>query len=104
MAKLTYINNTSLDGYIEDRHGAFDFGTMDERPVRDVHRPAPDRRDPLSGRRLYEKMAVWETEPALATQSRSRRSSRTPGERPTRSLLHDPGNGADSQHPDRTRL
>ena len=30
MAKLTYITNMSVDGYIEDRHGAFDFGPMDD--------------------------------------------------------------------------
>lgn len=28
MVELTYITNMSLDGYIEDRHGAFDFGPM----------------------------------------------------------------------------
>ena len=26
MGKLTYVNNMSLDGYIEDRDGAFDLG------------------------------------------------------------------------------
>ncbi len=69
MAKLTYINNMSLDGYIEDRHGAFDFGPMDDDlfvTYTDLLRTVGTF---LYGRRLYETMAVWETEPALAAQS-----------------------------------
>lgn len=69
MAKLTYINNMSLDGYIEDRHGAFDFGPMDD----DVFAAYTDLLRTvgtfLYGRRLYETMAHWETMPALAAQS-----------------------------------
>jgi len=69
MAKLTYINNMSLDGYIEDRHGAFDFGPMDD----DVFAAYTDLLRTvgtfLYGRRLYETMAGWETMPALAAQS-----------------------------------
>ena len=30
MAKLTYITNVSLDGYIEDASGSFDFSEPDE--------------------------------------------------------------------------
>ncbi len=69
MAKLTYINNMSLDGYIEDRHGAFDFGPVDDDlfvTYTDLLRTVGTF---LYGRRLYETMAVWETEPALAAQS-----------------------------------
>lgn len=69
MAKLTYMNNMSLDGYIEDRHGAFDFGPMDD----DVFAAYTELLRPvgtfLYGRRLYETMADWETTPALAAQS-----------------------------------
>lgn len=69
MAKLTYINNMSLDGYIEDRHGAFDFGPMDD----DVFAAYTDLLWTvdtfLYGRRLYETMSGWETMPALAAQS-----------------------------------
>jgi dihydrofolate reductase len=69
MAKLTYINNMSLDGYIEDRHGAFDFGPMAD----DVFATYTDLLRSvgtfLYGRRLYEAMAGWETMPALAAQS-----------------------------------
>jgi hypothetical protein len=30
MAKLSYLTNVSLDGYIEDEQGSFDFGTPDD--------------------------------------------------------------------------
>jgi dihydrofolate reductase len=69
MGKLTYISNMSLDGYIEDRHGAFDFGPMDDElfaTYTDLLRTVGTF---LYGRRLYETMAVWETMPALAAQS-----------------------------------
>ena len=69
MGKLTYINNMSLDGYIEDRHGAFDFGPMDDMlfaAYTDLLRTVGTF---LYGRRLYEMMAGWETMPALAAQS-----------------------------------
>ena len=69
MAKLTYLANMSLDGYIEDRRGAFDFGPVDD----DVFATYTDLIRAvgtfLYGRRLYETMAVWETMPALAAQS-----------------------------------
>jgi dihydrofolate reductase len=69
MTKLTYINNMSLDGYVEDRHGAFDFGPMDDElfaTYTDLLRTVGTF---LYGRRLYEAMAGWETDPALAAQS-----------------------------------
>lgn len=69
MAKLTYLTNMSLDGYIEDRHGAFDFGPLAD----DVFAAYTDLLRTvgtfLYGRRLYETMAGWETMPALAAQS-----------------------------------
>lgn len=69
MGKLTYINNVSLDGCIEDRHGGFDFGPVDDDLLAvyiDLLRTVETF---LYGRRLYETMAVWETSPALAAQS-----------------------------------
>jgi dihydrofolate reductase len=69
MAQLTYINNMSLDGYIEDRHGAFDFGPVDDdlfATYTELLRPVETF---LYGRRLYETMAGWETMPSLAAQS-----------------------------------
>jgi dihydrofolate reductase len=69
MAKLIYATNVSLDGYIEDQGGAFDFGPFDDdlfTSYTDLLRSVGTL---LYGRRLYEAMAVWETNAALAAQS-----------------------------------
>jgi dihydrofolate reductase len=63
MAKLIYVTNTSLDGYIEDRNGAFDWGAPDEEYfsfINDVERSVGTY---LYGRRMYETMVYWETAP-----------------------------------------
>jgi dihydrofolate reductase len=69
MAKLIYGTNTSLDGYIEDTSGGFDWSE----PSEDLHRffndLVADTGTFLYGRRLYEAMAVWETDPSLAAQN-----------------------------------
>ncbi|MCW2571041.1 MAG: deaminase-reductase protein [Frankiales bacterium] len=66
---LSYITNMSLDGYIEDRHGAFDFGPMDDDVFAVYTELLGTVGTFLYGRRLYETMAGWETAPALAAQS-----------------------------------
>ena len=69
MAKLLYVTNVSLDGFIEDEHGRFDWTEPDDEQfafITDLIRPVGTY---LYGRRLYESMAVWETDPALAAQS-----------------------------------
>ena len=61
MAKLIYVAITSLDGFIEDELGKFDWGQPDEEVhafVNDLVRPI---RTYLYGRRMYEVMAAWET-------------------------------------------
>ena len=64
MAKLIYIINTSLDGYIEDANGDFDWSEPDE-VEHDFYtgllRPVGTH---LYGRRMYEMMAVWQSPPA----------------------------------------
>jgi dihydrofolate reductase len=59
MSKLIYMTNTSLDGYIEDETGAFDWVNPD--PVfafiTELLRPIGTL---LLGRRLYETMAYWD--------------------------------------------
>jgi len=68
MAKLIYVSNVSLDGYIEDEHGSFDWTPSDDEFyafITDLVRPVGTY---LYGRRLYETMAPWETEPALAAR------------------------------------
>lgn len=61
MGKLIYSALTSLDGYIADRDGNFDWAFPDEA----VHAAANDLLRPvgtqLYGRRLYEVMVAWET-------------------------------------------
>jgi dihydrofolate reductase len=69
MAQLIYSAITSLDGYIEDESGNFDWAQPDEevhRFINDLERPAGTY---LYGRRMYETMAVWETEPTLGADS-----------------------------------
>jgi dihydrofolate reductase len=60
MAKLIYSMIASLDGYIEDEHGRFDWAPGDEVHafVNDLERPAGTF---LYGRRMYETMVFWET-------------------------------------------
>jgi dihydrofolate reductase len=69
MGQLIYSVMMSLDGYIEDREGNFDWAEPDA----DVHQFANDLTRPagthLYGRRMYETMAVWETDPSFAEES-----------------------------------
>ena len=62
MAKLIYATNVSLDGYIEDADGKFDWTEPDE----EVHTFFNDLTRPLGtylyGRRMYETMRVWEAD------------------------------------------
>jgi dihydrofolate reductase len=60
MSKLIYITNTSLDGYVEDETGAFDWVNPDQvfEFITDLLRPIGTY---LYGRRLYETMAYWES-------------------------------------------
>ena len=69
MGKLIYVTNVSLDFCIEDEDGSFNFSTAEDdffAFITDVMRPLGTH---LYGRRLYETMAVWEADPALAAQS-----------------------------------
>jgi len=61
MAKLIYTALTSLDGYVEDKDGNFDWAAPDEEVhafVNDLERPVGTY---LYGRRMYETMVYWET-------------------------------------------
>ena len=61
MASLIYSAIASLDGYIADENGNFDWAAPDEEVhafVNDLERPVGTY---LYGRRMYETMAVWET-------------------------------------------
>jgi dihydrofolate reductase len=70
MAKLVYSAITSLDGYIADKDGDFDWAVPDEEVlafINDLERPLGTH---LYGRRMYELMVVWETAPELSPRSR----------------------------------
>ena len=61
MAKLIYSAIASLDGYVADRHGNFDWGMPSEEEhlfVNDLERPVGTH---LFGRRMYEVLVAWET-------------------------------------------
>ena len=69
MAKLIYASNVSLDGCTEDERGAFDWATPDDEVfafITDLMRSVGTY---LYGRRMYDTMAVWETDAAVAEQS-----------------------------------
>jgi dihydrofolate reductase len=68
VAKLIYSAITSLDGYVADEDGKFDWAEPDEevhRFVNDLERPVGTY---LYGRRMYEVMVAWETAHTLADQ------------------------------------
>jgi dihydrofolate reductase len=69
VARLIYSAIASLDGYVADEDGNFDWAVPDE----EVHAFVNDLARPLGtylyGRRMYEMMVGWETDPALAEQS-----------------------------------
>lgn len=69
MAKLIYASNMSLDGCTEDERGAFDWAPSDEDVFAVITKLMRSAGTYLYGRRMYETMAVWETEPTLAAQS-----------------------------------
>ena len=66
MGKLLYLAFTSLDGYIEDESGRFDWAEPDEEAhtfVNDLERSVGTH---LYGRRLYDTMVYWETAHTVA--------------------------------------
>jgi len=65
MANLIYTAIASLDGYLEDAEGKFDWAMPDEEVhafVNDLERPVGTH---LYGRRMYETMVFWEHPPDL---------------------------------------
>jgi len=69
MAKLIYVSNVSLDGYIEDEHGNFDWTAPNDEVFAFITDLVRSVGTYLYGRRMYDTMAVWETDPALSAQS-----------------------------------
>jgi dihydrofolate reductase len=69
MAKLIFASNMSLDGCTEDERGAVDWAPPDADVFTFITEVMRSAGTYLYGRRMYETMAVWETEPTLAVQS-----------------------------------
>jgi dihydrofolate reductase len=61
VARLIYSALSSLDGYVADKNGNFDWAEPDEELhtfINDLERPVGTY---LYGRRMYEVMVAWET-------------------------------------------
>src|SRR6266540_40384 len=69
MAHLIYSAITSLDGYIEDMDGKFDWAAPDKEVHSFINNLERNAGTYLYGRRMYETMMVWETDPTLAADS-----------------------------------
>ncbi|HXY73456.1 MAG TPA: dihydrofolate reductase family protein [Actinomycetota bacterium] len=71
MARLIYSMLTSLDGYVADERGNFDWAAPDEEVhtfVNDLERPVGTY---LYGRRMYETMIFWDGPEAIEDQPAS---------------------------------
>jgi dihydrofolate reductase len=69
MARLIYASNMSLDGCTEDARGAFDWAPPDDDVFASITEVMRSAGTYLYGRRMYETMAVGETDSTLAGQS-----------------------------------
>jgi dihydrofolate reductase len=62
---LIYSMSVSVDGFIADREGAFSWSVPDEDLFRFHATQTRELGGFLLGRRLYETMLVWETDPSM---------------------------------------
>ena len=62
---LIYSMSPSVDGFIADREGAFEWGAPSEELFRFHTALVSELGGYLLGRRLYEAMLVWETDPSM---------------------------------------
>lgn len=62
---LIYSMSVSVDGFIADRDGGFDWSVPDDEQFRFHIEQIRELGTHLLGRRLYETMLVWETDPSL---------------------------------------
>ncbi|MCI2238366.1 dihydrofolate reductase family protein [Paenibacillus sp. TRM 82003] len=66
--KLIHAANTSLDGYLEDEDGSFDWSVPDEEVHAFWNEHERHIGTSLHGRRTYETMRVWESDDWLTTE------------------------------------
>jgi dihydrofolate reductase len=69
VSKLIYSSIASLDGYIEDEDGNFEWAMPDEEVLSFVNQLERTIGTYLYGRRMYETMTFWETAPTDTGQS-----------------------------------
>lgn len=69
MAKLIYSAIASLDGYVADEEGGFDWAEPDGQVHAFINELERSVGTYLYGRRMYATMAAWETDPELAAGS-----------------------------------
>lgn len=69
MGQLIYSMIVSLDGYVADPEGNFEWATPDEEVLAAVNEDTARVRTFLYGRTMYQMMHCWETDPAIQTQS-----------------------------------
>ena len=69
MAKLIHASNMSLDGWTEDERGGFDWAPPDDEVFAFIASLMGSAGMYLYGRRMYETLAVWETDSTLAARS-----------------------------------
>lgn len=68
MGKLIYAANISLDGFLEDETGSFDWFVPDEEMLAFWNEHEQGIGTSLYGRRMYEAMRVWDTDDWLTDQ------------------------------------
>jgi dihydrofolate reductase len=68
VGKLIYAANTSLDGYLEDETGSFDWSVPDGEVHAFWNEHERHIGTSLYGRRMYETMRVWESDDWLTTE------------------------------------
>lgn len=70
MGKLIYSMIVSLDGYVADADGNFaSWAQPTEEALSSLNDAMTNVSTYLYGRKMYEMMAVWETDPELAASS-----------------------------------
>ncbi|HEX2622106.1 MAG TPA: dihydrofolate reductase family protein [Phototrophicaceae bacterium] len=60
MAKLIYLMHTSLDGYVEDEQGNFDWSAPSEEVNTCINEVVSSFGTQLYGRKMYDSMVYWE--------------------------------------------
>jgi dihydrofolate reductase len=69
MGKLIFFMIVSADGYVADDQGDFQWGVPNEEALQMINDQTRDIGTYLYGRRIYELMSVWETDPSLAASA-----------------------------------